>query len=244
MISSFKKISCIAIAAILAACGGGGDSAGTTPATLPVAGTAFPVQSALAYAYTNGLTQSLNVSGTAQSGATSTGITGTLRFTLGKASDTTINSAPALQYMMRVEADLVINGTHLPIDTSTTGYLDTRYAPIGTNDANGNCVATTASAYPATAVSGQTGTIASYTCYSDNTRTVQTGTEKITYVAFAGSAANTLALKIVDNTFDTSGQLIASGSMTYTIDSAGVPSLTEFGMTANTGGVLLSLVAK
>ena len=79
----------IALTTSLVACGGGGSDGP------PV--TAVPVKQAITYGYTNGMQKTLNVTGTATSGSTSMPITGTLTFTLGKASSTTFNGVPAMQ---------------------------------------------------------------------------------------------------------------------------------------------------
>lgn len=230
--SNIKKLSLIAVAATLTACGGGGDSAGVaTPATAATTATSFPVQSALVYAYTNGLQQTLSVTGTASGGGTSYPISGTLTFTQGKTTNTTFNGVSALQYITTITGSVVVNGQNQSLNGNGTGYLDTRYAPIGSVAEGMICVPTTASAYPATAVAGQTGTIASFACYTDSTKTVPLGSEKISYAASAGSVSNTLDINVSDSFYDTANQLFSSTSTVYTINSAGVPSISKITVT-------------
>lgn len=244
--SNIKKLSLIVVAATLTACGGGGDSAGVAaPATAATTtATSFPVQSALVYAYSNGLQQTLSVTGTTSDGGTSYPFSGALSFTLGKTTNTTFNGVPALQYITTISGSVVVNGQNQPLNGNGTGYLDAHYAPIGSVGEGVICVPTTAGAYPATAVAGQTGTIASYACYTDSSKTVPLGTEKISYAASAGSASNTLDINVSDSFYDTSNQLFSSTSTVYTINSAGVPSISKIMISETWDGGTFNMIAR
>lgn len=66
----------------------------------------------------------------------------------------------------------------------------------------------------------------------------------MSYVTAAGSAANTLDVQMITNIYDTSNQLAGSGASTFTISSAGVPSLTRFEMLVAPSGMTLSIVGQ
>ena len=226
----------IALTTSLVACGGGGSDGSQV--------TAVPVKQAIIYAYTNGLQKTLNVTGTANSGSTSMPITGTLTFTLGKASSTTFNGVPALQSTATVTGSMSVNGQTAPFNSSATNYLTATYDPIGSSDSTSYCVSSTTTGYPTSSSVGQTGNIGSSTCYTNSSKTVRVGTETVSYVTSAGSLANSLDVKVISNIYMTSNQFSASGATTYTVSSAGLPSLTRWEMVGTMNGVTISIVGQ
>ena len=228
----------LSVAAALTGCGGGGGGA-VTPAV-----TVFPVQQALTYAYTNGLQNTLNVTGTASGSGQTLPVTGSMTFTQGKATSTTFNSTTAFQSTATISATLTINGQPLPLNSSGTAYLTSAYAPLGYYSPGDYCVATPPGSYPATASAGETGSVATFNCFADSTKNVAVGSETISYVTSAGSSANTLDVKLITNIYNAAHQLTGSGATIYTITGAGIPSLTRFEMVTTTSGVTVSIVAQ
>jgi hypothetical protein len=226
-----------AAVAFFAGCGGGGDSA-------PPAVTNFPIQSALTYAYTNGLQSTLNVTGSASDGTYTVPITGFLTFTIGKATSTTFNGTAALQTTETVNGTLTIDGVSEPLNTFSTSYLNLSYSPLAYSTEGSYCEAVLPIVYPVTASAGQTGDLGNFNCYTDSSKTVFIGTETEKYVTSAGSTYNTLDVKIITNMYDPSNNPAGSGSLTYTVTSEGIPRLTQFAMTATESGITINITAQ
>lgn len=229
--------------AALTACGGGGDS-GTADSTTSSTPTSFPVQQALANAYTHGLQQTLNVTGTASNGTTTYPVSGSLTFTLGAAASTTFNNAAALQSVATVNGQLTVNGQTAPLNSLATDYLNAQYAPIGSSAIGAYCVAATPGIYPTTATAGQNGDVVTYTCYTDSTKSTPIGTMKESYVTTVGSTNDALNIQLLTNVYNTSNQLVLTGSSTFKITSAGVPSLIGYATSGTDGGVTVSITAQ
>ena len=223
--------------AFLVGCGGGGDAA--VPAV-----TIFPVQDALTYAYTNGLQSTLNVTGSASDGISTYPVTGALTFTLGAATNTTFNGTAALQTTVTVSGTLIIEGQSAPLDSFSTSYLNLSYQPLAYSTTGSYCEAASPIVYPETASVGQSGNLGVFTCYTDSTKAILTGSETETYLATAGSTYNTLDMRITTNMFDPLNNLIGTGSVTYTITSGGVPSLTQFVMSTTDAGITINITAQ
>lgn len=244
-----KKTAPMAVAGVLAmtlaACGGGGGGAAsdTTTAATPVI-TSFPVQQALAYAYTHGLQSSLTVTGTATNGSTSYSLTGTLAYTLGTVANATFNGAAVQQATETISGTLSGNGLTRPLSISDVLYVNAQYAPVGSNDTGSYCVAGSSAGYPVAATVGQSGDIASFSCYEDSTLRVLNSTQKITYVTAAGSDSTSLNFLMVSSVFDAAGKPAASTTTTYAISAAGIPKLIRVQMSGADSGVSLSLDAK
>lgn len=226
------------MALALAGCGGGGGDSSPAQST-----TQFPVQQALQYAYAHGLQQTLNVTGTASSGGSVLPVTGSLTFTLGVATATTFNGASALASASTVSGALSLNGQSLPLYSTGTDYLSTQYQPVGESSTGHYCVAASAGAYPATATAGMTGQVVTFDCYTDSTRSSKIGTQATSYVTTAGDN-NTLNVQFIQNIYDTSNKLTATGSTTYAVTAAGLPTLVQFVMGMTDSGVTLSLTAQ
>lgn len=223
--------------ALLVGCGGGGGDA-------PPAVTSFPVQDALTYAYTNGLQNTLNVTGSATDGIVTYPVTGTLTFTLGAATSTTFNGTAALQTTETVSGVLTIQGLSAPLDSFATSYLNLSYEPLAYSTTGSYCEAASPIVYPETASVGQSGDLGVFTCYTDSTKTVLTGSETETYLATAGSTYNTLDMTITTRIYDPLGSLLETGSVTYTITGGGIPSLTRFVMSTTDEGITINIIAQ
>lgn len=240
------KLTPIALAAMLAAtlsaCGGGGSSnSSTSPTTVT---SSFPVQQALTYAFTHGMQANLSVTGTATSGSTSYPVTGTLSYALGMVSNTTFEGAAAQQATEDLSANISVNGMSQPSSISSKLIVNAQYAPIGALSPDSYCVATGTPAYPATATVGQSGDIVTMNCYADSTKRTLVDVEKLTYVAVAGSDANTLNFQMVTTDYGLTSTPQSSNTVTYAISTAGVPKLVRVQFTEIESGVTVTVDAK
>src|SRR5471032_285131 len=237
----------VAVASLLAACGGGGGAAGTADTSLPAAGS-FPIQTALSYVFTHGLQKTLNVTGTAGTGANLLPITGSVTFSSGTASSVTFNNAAAQQVTQTLVGSLTIAGQSTPLSTTSLIELTASYAELGTTGSgagsNDYCVVSSCGTFPANVSAGQSGSISTFSCYTDSSKSVPTGTATETYVARAGSAANTLDFQIIDTVYDTSNKQVDTQSTTYNVTSAGVPSVTQVNVEGTQNGVTVTITGQ
>lgn len=243
MILSKKAAPTALLAMTLAACGGGGGGSASNPVTPPV-NASFPVQQALGYAYTHGLQSNLTITGTTSNGSTVIPLTGSLNYKLGVAVNATFNGAAALQATETVSGLLNGAGVSQPLTISSQLYVNAQYAPVGSTESGDYCLATSSPGYPATASAGQSGDIASFSCYTDSSRRTLTSTQKITYVTAAGSDSGTLNFQMLSNVADAAGKPAATTTTTYAISAAGIPKLIRVQMTGSESGINVDLDAK
>jgi len=232
------------LAMTLTACGGGGGgTSSAAPAPAPVA-TSFPVQQGLAYAFTHGLQATLTVTGSTTNGSVTYPLTGTLTYTLGAVVNATFNGAAVQQATETISGTISGNGTTTPLSTSSQLYVNAQYTPVGSNESGSYCVASSTGGYPATATAGQTGDIATFSCYADSSKRTLLSTQKITYVTTAGSDSNSLNFQMLSNVYDAANKSLGSTGTTYTITAAGVPKLSRIQMTEIVSGISFTIDAK
>jgi hypothetical protein len=118
------------------------------------------------------------------------------------------------------------------------------YQPLAYSTTGSFCEAASPIVYPETASAGQSGNLGVFTCYTDSTKAILTGSETETYLATVGSTYNTLDMRITTNMFDPLNNLTGTGSVTYTITSGGVPSLTQFVMSTTDAGITINITAQ
>jgi hypothetical protein len=232
---------------MLAACGGGGGAAGTADTSQPAAGT-FPIQTALSYVFTHGLQKTFNVTGTAGTGSNLLPITGSVTFTSGTAASTTFNSLAAQQVTQTLVGSLTVAGQSVPLSTTSFIQLNASYAELGTTGSgtgsNDYCVVSSGGTFPAYVAAGQTGTISTFSCYTDSSKSVPTGSVTETYVARAGNAANTLDFQLIDMVYDTSKQLVETQGTTYNVNSAGVTTVTQVNISGTQDGIAVTITGQ
>ena len=226
----------VCLSIFLASCGGGGG--GSTPSQPAV--TTYPVQQAIAYAYTHGLQQTLNITGTATNGTTPMPITGSLTLTVSAVSNTTFNNAPAYYSVSTISGSLYLNNQSLPLNITSAEILNTAYVPIGSNSTDSYCIANSTDSFPVAASAGQTGTLTSVSCYSDSSKLMHVGNKFLSYVTMPGSNGN-LNIQLISNSKDASGKLISSESDTYSITPNGILTLIQISVMASVSGITMTL---
>ncbi|MQA42401.1 hypothetical protein [Rugamonas aquatica] len=233
------------LAMTLSACGGGGGgaAAGATPAPAPAA-TSFPVQQGLAYAFTHGLQSTLTVTGSTTNGSVTYPLTGTLTYTLGAVVNASFNGAAVQQATETISGSISGNGTTTPLTTSSQLYVNAQYTPVGSNESGSYCVGSSTGGYPATATAGQTGDIATFSCYADSSKRTLVSTQKISYVTTAGSDGNSLNFQMLSNIVDAGNKTLGSTSTTYSITAAGVSKLARLQLLEIVGGISITIDAQ
>ena len=229
------------LAAGLSACGGGGSSGSVNATPGPAS---FPVQQAMAYAFTHGMQATLTISGTTSNGSISYPVTGTLTYALGIASNATFEGAAALQANETLNATISANGTSQPLAVNGAMFLNQQYVPVGEKTSDSYCVATTSPNFPATASAGRSGDIATLNCYADSSKLNLINVEKLSYVAAAASDGSSLDLQLVTTDYGLSSTPQSTNSVTYTISASGVPKLTRVQISGTESGYTVTLDAK
>src|SRR5471030_1248944 len=229
---------------LLAACGGGGGKPGTADTPLPPPMASFPIQTALVYAFSNNLPKTLNVTGTAASGGNSLPISGSLTLGTGTTTSTTFNNAPALQVTQTLAGSLSINGQQVPLSSNNYVLFNSSYAELGSLNDGSYCVVTSGGTFPVTLSAGQSGNISTFNCYTDSSKTVANGSVTESYIARAGSVANTLDFQLTDILYDATGKPTSTQSTTYNITSAGVPSVSQFAVQYTENGIAITITGK
>jgi hypothetical protein len=232
-----SKFALLPIVLLLAACGGGGGSSST-----PAANVSYPLLQAMQYALAHGLQNTLPASGTAVSNNVSYPVSGSLTLTSSTGSNTTFNNiANSIQTVDTVSGNLIINSINVPFNSTGTSYYNSNYQPFGDVTSGRYCVSSSPGSYPTTATAGMTGSLTTYNCYSDSTKTTLVGTNVDSYVTTANANGN-LNLQVLTHMYDATNVQIATGSTTYQISPSGIPTLTGLQMLEVSNGITISLV--
>jgi hypothetical protein len=202
--------------ALLAACGGGGGGGG--------GGTTAVIASALTFDVRAGL-RSLNVSGqnATFSVSASNGCSGSGSYNVSPTStSTTFEGQPALSST----AVLIINYTNCTpatISSTTVGYSDTNYVPLGASGEK-YLVYTGTFNTPNTARVGDVGIVANALRYTNSSKTTQDGSAQISYVVEADTETTAL-ITVITKGYDRFNTLETTQLTKYRITSANALSL-------------------
>jgi len=210
----------ITVTLILAGCGGGGgggSGSGGAAQTFPGTVTStlsFPLQIGMANSVKNGLSANFTVSGTCSGSAS-------------LVDATPISAIFEGASVFSVASTQTINFTNCTPATTTgtqTSYYDNNYLPAGTSFSGDYGVFLTPTNIPATVKVGDTGAIGTQNNYTDNTKTVFTGQDIISYV-IEPDTATTAIVNLIDKTYNSSGvltstqqdryRIVSNGTMTY-----------------------------
>lgn len=189
-----RSLAAIALAGLLAACGGsgGGDSTSAPPAT---ASSDFELRNAYTTYLSNGFTQKFDVMGTG--GACS----GTETQVSDKPIRTTFNGQEALAILLSDKLDLqncpnLVQGPPAVFqyfDTSSSfRALGAAAVPTGSYGVFEQPVT-----YPATAQAGDKGVLGTQLLFTDSTRSIATGKQVLSYEARADTSAGADSLLIL-----------------------------------------------
>lgn len=101
-------------------------------------------------------------------------------------------------------------------------YLDASSTPLGASQVGLDYakLSATSTPWPVSVKVGDAGTIATFTTYADDTKTVTIGRRVMTYVVEPDSTT-TAIVNIISKSYDTSDQLLLNQQVRYRIDSAG-----------------------
>lgn len=204
-----KIASLVALAASLAACGGGG---GNTAVSQNV-GANLSIPFAQLYQQFVSTQHSWNVNlNYIFAGQTYTG-TGT--FSQSAASPISINGRSLLSYTQTGTFTLSGNGKTVPYSLSSQTLLDSNYNVLGSYGSGSYCQTTSYNLLPTTVSVGSTGVLSNSTCYNDQAMTQLQGYDTTSYSVVANSSS-AVTVNITDNE-TLNGALVSDDIETYTV---------------------------
>ena len=238
----------LVLVAALTACGGGGGSPPVPvvlPKTLPP--TVLDIQSAMKDLYTRGFQRTFSISGTQQfGGLQTTMLSGSITVTVGGAMNSTWNTAPAEQSLLTTTGIITtysFQGNYsVPINGNMLMYMNTNYVPMATVSTGRYCRPAVTSGWPAPGATTLSGTLTTYSCFTDSTLKTAVGAETITYLIKNLNGA--ISVDLVDTEYDTAGNMVVMETDTYAIDPANQATLTGIQVVGARYGMTLNIVAQ
>jgi hypothetical protein len=208
MFKQLKLVIGAALTATLVACGGGGDSG---PAAPVVSQNTYALKTLLANATNDRRTLSWTLTGTLSGVA----VTGSGNVSQGALNSVAFEGKSALAKTLTVTGTIAVNGTTIPLNSTSTSYLDSNYSPLGTLSDEYQVVVGTPS-IPDSAKVGDTVTVYQANRYQNSNKTVLLGTEAVSFVLEADTSTTAL-LKIIAIEKDNSGKQTQSTAVTFRV---------------------------
>lgn len=210
---AFQTIIGVFLVALLSACGGGGGGGGGG-ASGPVTSTlSFPLQSAFSAYSAASTSKSFTISGTCSGNAS-----------LTKAAAAGGATFEGISGRLSAVSTLTLNFTNCTPSSSastTTGYYDTNYVPLGSSTVGANYgVYLTPPSIPSTVMVGATGVIGTQTLYTNSTKAVAAGRMDISYVVEADTAS-TAIVNLIVKSYNASNILTSTEQDRYRIAATG-----------------------
>lgn len=232
-LNTTKVVVAAVAAAFLTACGGGGGG-GTTA---PVASThSFDLQSAYKSNYAASSSYRFSISGTY--GAYPVSGSGTA--VSGAVTSGTFEGQPALQQTTSILGSFTANNQTIPLATSSIGWVDTNYMPLGTSGGSEYIVVNGTASIPTAAKINDTGTIYTAKRYTTSAKTSILGTYAVTYVMEADTATTAL-VTLISVQKNNAGTTTSTSTEQYRVTTANTfTKIKETGLD-NTNGLSLTL---
>lgn len=225
--------------ALLGGCGGGGSSSSVVPAP----GTTFPLQSALASWLASGYTRSATLGGTASYLGTDYPISGSLALSASPLapSSTPFANLPASYTTLTVNGTVSVAGQTLNLASTQQSYFSAALEPLGYSTSGAYCVAASPGSYPATVQVGDAGTIVTYDCFSDSSRSMATGKATLSFTVGTAYSATTATISLSEVETDTVGNTVSRSTDNYIISTAGTLDLVSGSALQTESGVTLNM---
>lgn len=244
-----RYISCaiaIGLSGILIACGGGGGGGGATAdAGGGVGGnsstTPTPVSLALKPAFVNlvqaATTRSFSISGSVLVNGKRANVTGSGSATTSPLTSTVFEGKPALQATTTFNSTLTVNGSTLPVNSTSTDYYDTNYSPLGSLSDEYR-VLDAPQKIPDTVKAGDSGIFYTETRYSDSSKRTVVGTAEVSYEVLPDTATS-LMIKVTE--VDINSGSVASMPIVDTFILTNTNSLVRVTETSSTSNLDLTI---
>lgn len=193
---------------LLVGCGGGGGGSGSRTET-------FPVKQAFRDFFKDGSTSNFVVSGTING----VSVTGSGTYSSTVATTGTFEGSSAFVVSNTLTGSITGSGNTQQLDYSSTSYFDTNYNPIGFED-DESYSTSTVEEWPVTVKAGDSGDLGIQTNYTDNSKSIMTGTVESSYSVTAGSL-DSVTIKITKLEFNEIHVEIGSEIETYSLSNTG-----------------------
>lgn len=211
------RIPCLlALSALLAACGGGGDG-GPAPATTPAA-TGIPLATAMANLTNQSKTGSVSITGTVSASGQTVNVSGSGTYT----ETTTAGSFEGVQGLrkhLELAGTVSASGQTAPISSSTDAYYDSNYKPLGATGPGSYCLTTSYTALPASVQPGSAGNWFTQDCYTSSAKLAKTGSGTASYSVEA-DGPGTAVVRFNTRVTDSAGNTIPT-TASYRVTSTG-----------------------
>ncbi len=219
---------------LLSACGGGGSGSGN-PSPSPQG--SYNLQAAMVALVGSGLTNPVEISGTAVVQGISNPFSGTGTSTLAPATSGTFNGTTALLQSQSLAGTITATGQKLAYSaTALNAYAPTTAAILGQSDSSEFDVAQTPISIPTT-VGTSTMMLGTLSRYSDSTLSVTLGTVQVS-VAVTAVPVDPGSPEVVQFTyqiFDTNQVLVETDTYSYNLTEDNVLSLNALGAQSASG---------
>lgn len=207
MKNTIKLILATVSVALLTACGGGGG--GGTAA--PVASTqTFDLRAAYVSSFINTTTNTFTITGS-QDGVS---ITGSGTETTGVLSSGTFEGSSAQQRTSTVTGTFIVEGESFPINVSSVSWVDSNYAPLGTDGHNGDeyTVVVGTATNPTSVQVGSSGQLYISNRFTSPAKTTPLGTVVSTYVVEPDTASTALVtfISTYKNTSNATEEIVSA----------------------------------
>lgn len=212
----------VALALVLAACGGG--SSGGTGSITTGGSQGFNLQSGIANMVTHGLTDNVTLSGTVTVNGTSVSVTGSGLYALAAGVSGTFNNTAATSQIQTLSGTISVEGQSTAVSSSVTDYYATSNSDfLGETNTTEYDVAQSPFQYPTSIGGGVSGSLGSILRYSDSTMSVSKGTAQTTYATTAPTTTGgSLGITITTKIYDTTNTLVETDVTNYTMSSSNV----------------------
>jgi hypothetical protein len=220
MSSRIRFLLAASLISLFTACGGGGGDSVAPPVTTI---DTYQFKTAWVNYFNDSSTLNFTVSGMV-SGVT---ISGTGKLTQGVPSTGTFENVVGLQKTSVVTGNLTgtLNGVvvTVPLDATSTSYVDTNYLPLGQTDAEGGYVVVTGTVtIPQTVKIGDTGPLYAGTFYSSSAKISPLGTFAVSYAVKPDTITGSDALlSLIEVDQDASTGKSSTSTRTFRMTSAG-----------------------
>jgi hypothetical protein len=222
-----KRLLLALSAALLTACGGGGGDAGVA-ATV----TSFPLLAGYKALTAAGATNNYAVTGSCSGSATITDSAAVAAVFEGVSGYSTTSTATVN----------LTNCTPASNSSTNTSYYDTNYTPLGSSTPGSEYakVVTVPPPLPASVKVGDTGVYATFTVYTDSTKTTVTGSRVFSYAVEPGMS-NTAIVNVIAKDYDTANQLLFTQQSRYRMAADGTLTSTSIDAQSSTSTLHLLL---